>query len=693
MAESTVTSPDGKEFVVTHPEGATPEQIIGYAKANMPAAESKPNTLGNNPVTRVGADVIYKNTAGLAGAVADIPFALGEMAHKYVGKPIGVPDLPNPKPSAMIRKVLPPPPPPQGFGEKLAAETIGGAALGGGTGVIGAAGKVAQAMKGGAVAGAGAGAGGELAADAFGDHPVARIVGALVGGPAGMLTAKGVEFIKSLLGGSSMRTPGVVHEAAKNIPDETFARAKADQASARDIGVNVTGAQAMPQPTPLLGLQNKVATSPSTSSVANAMFNRQTSQSTDAGRALLDKIAPAGDPTQAAFKAQTAAEGSVERARQLRTKVTKPEFAFTEKNMARQDAFDANQEMREILKEVGPNTPAGRFIESNVAVHIGETKLSPQGNLSFTETDLERLKNILAGAKTKLSSPTIADEGVDRHTAAQIRSLLAPFEKKIDTYRVNSEAGKTLYKQISDDIVDPMKRSPTGAIAGKKGVVEDTPTATSRILKVLDDDSNIRAQSILRTSRDLSKSDPKAFPALVRATWERKLESALKGEEGHIDPQAPATFASSVWGSAGQTAKRENFRAMVAGVAEAHGLRAPEVAEAVKGAEKVMQAIEMAGRGRSAIGTAAGTPGAGGETMLTDVVRIKGATPFSATARHIQNIFEAKSNKEIMELLTSKDGLEKIRQFARTNPADWRQAGFAGGAAATVNQVRPPQDR
>lgn len=84
MAETVVTSPHG-DITVTHPDGATPDEIISYAKANY-KPEQKSSTAYD--VAASGAAGVGKGTAGLLGLPADAANAFAYYRDKYITNPI-----------------------------------------------------------------------------------------------------------------------------------------------------------------------------------------------------------------------------------------------------------------------------------------------------------------------------------------------------------------------------------------------------------------------------------------------------------------------------------------------------------------------------------------------------------------------------------------------------------------------------
>lgn len=79
MPTTIVTGPDGREYEVTHPAGASRQEIIAYAKKNaasLPAPEQKPQGVRSDPAgivdagLSVASSMIAEPVAGLAGLVS-----------------------------------------------------------------------------------------------------------------------------------------------------------------------------------------------------------------------------------------------------------------------------------------------------------------------------------------------------------------------------------------------------------------------------------------------------------------------------------------------------------------------------------------------------------------------------------------------------------------------------------------------
>jgi hypothetical protein len=76
MADFEVTSPDGKKFRVTAPEGATQEQVLAYAQENFGKTEAGPEPSVLDRASRVaglGARSLVTGVTGLPALVAEAP--------------------------------------------------------------------------------------------------------------------------------------------------------------------------------------------------------------------------------------------------------------------------------------------------------------------------------------------------------------------------------------------------------------------------------------------------------------------------------------------------------------------------------------------------------------------------------------------------------------------------------------------
>lgn len=519
--------------------------------------------------------------------------------------------------------------------------------------------------------GMGAGAGGELAANTLEDKPWARVAGAV----ASTLPSYGfLQLLKlagSYMGGPSTQTARIVSDAAKGTSEAELARAAETQAAGKAAGVDLTPIQGLERPQALHGLQEKViANSPELA----ATLAKQNPAAAAAANRFLGEIAPPGDPLQTAEAAQKAATGAIQHLKDVRTTRVSPSYETAPMADAAVSMMNAPLLAKRIRASADTATESGQQIAS-LADQVEKAKTIQQLNTIYNEWN--------QGLKAKM----LNNKSITDYTAGQVRERglgpLDTFLARSDVGQVDRPGGQALYKEITDTIVNPVRRGSTGMVAGERGFVEDKVAPVERVLSTLNSDK-MRAQSIRTLANSLESQTPGTFPALVRGTWEQNLEKAFAGG----DQASPAKFAAALRGSPEQAAKRENFRATIAEVARANGLSQRGIDEAVVGAEKFMSVMEAAGRAKG--GMAAAPPAQGGPVENLILRAGPGMAP-AAGVRWLDRISDMMNRKaygEIAEALTSPDGMTQMREWAKFDIGKYRLSGVSGGVAGVTTQAK-----
>lgn len=545
---------------------------------------------------------------------------------------------------------------PKGTGAKYAEEITAG-----GVGGVLMGGRPSTSL----ISGMSGGAGGQLAADLTSDNPISRVIGALLGG---LLGYGGYSAIM----GSRAKTR--VNDLAKDIPDSTFDKIREGVENAKDKGITVSAAQGTAERTPLSVLTQEVAGSPKSGPKQMVDLEKQGGQAKGAADKLLGMLGAPEEPAAAAHGAQKAATQAIDAADKSLTKAVTPFYATDKGKMA---------EFGERIQELARRIVAG----ADKATEHGKALEDLSETIKKVETP-EQLNSVYHEWNQGLKAKQLNNKPIVDYTAGEIRKKgLAHIDEMLENLQVDRKGGKALYKKTTDEVIDPLRRSPTGQIAGAKGVVEDVPTATNRVLGVLDD-KNIRAQTILETQATLDKQGPGTFARVARAAFEKKLEAAFTPVEGQTPFDAPAKLAKAVWGGEHQTAARENFRATMAGVARSHGLTGAAEGQFVKGAEKIMQAIEAAGREKPVGSVSHPAPIAG------EIVKGAGAAALYAPqatgilSRTVERLSGGKMAKDLYDLLWSgPEGVDKIRKIARMSIPEIRAGAAAGTFTSAVQQA------
>lgn len=603
-----------------------------------------------------------------------------------------------------IQSLKKPPESPEGkMTEEVLTGAIGGATMPGGS-------LFARTLGGGM-----AGMGGEVAANTFEDKPVPRVIGALIGQLLSLPVTHGSRLLASAMGGPSVRTPGVVREHTARIPEREWSRAEEVMAGARENNIPLSPVQAFENQNPLHGLYERISATPGTSSGMAAFHSGQQVAGTSRARQFLDDIAGRTEPQVTVGRVQEQAANTLEKYRKLRTILTE-DYYKPVREASQEEVRDIYRSLLRIAKDesLAENSEAAKAILAEARkLKVGGADTGPnpaaavRGAAASVARPLEK-DALLASIRDLENEPTkfvtnpqalqnlyleakaanrfgFSDSGLDRFVGGKIASALDEHEKVLNRLMPKRPEGNALYQEFTERIYSPKKAGPIGKIAGKTGFEEDKLPPASRIQSALLDEQNVGPQGIADAQRGLGFR----FPQAVRMSLEKLFSKASTPEGGFTPATAASDFASAVAGGVDQTAKRENFRAIMRGVARSYGQNEDEIAT---GAERLMDALIATGRMRPRVPAEATGP-----HTTADILRMAGvgagfhSTAYSAASRLVDRVFSGKSDQEIMKLLTSPDGLQELRRLGRIDPLRFRRGMAVGGAPAVINNATEEQ--
>lgn len=654
MAEYNITSPDGKQYKVTAPEGASQADILAYVKRQQPVNYGGPVGEAGDYLSKITGTILKRGMTDLpkffGGAIQK---AGDELERNFPITPDRMKIPIGNVPEAIDAMTGGTPREGRNIPEKLAIEAGAGAVGGGMLGGVPAA-----------IGGAGGGLGGEVGEMIAPNNPLAKILAALLGG-----AAAGPAAYKATGGGAARR----INEVTRGVPDARLADARDLMLQGQKEGVRLNLPQAMDQqPNSLTALSEDAARS-SAAPAHTARQVQQNAQAQQAGKKATGLFAlPDADPTTVAGKTAEAATAAVKRADKLPATVAKEDYSFTTKMATPQEMKGVIGDLQDAVERIGPTTSAGKFLQNEVLGKLYDKKA--KGNI----LDLEQLKTILNEAKAAIDKPTLKTPGLEGRSAAQTREALeGTLENFLSGKMVNKAQGDEIYKQVHQDIIDPMKRSPVGQIAGPAGFDPEAVTKVDQIFKVIDS-PNIRSQTISKMQVDLDKSAPGTFAQYVKTGMDRKLDAAFKKS----DLSAPTAFVQALRGAPGAGVANENFRASMAAAARSQGKSPQQAAEFVNGMGKLLDVIEAAGRNKVIATQAQGKNPA--LDIATDVAKGVTYTPQApgAVSRIIGNMMGTDANrKKIFDMIWTPEGVDQIRKYAAMDIPGVRNAFLAGAAA------------
>jgi hypothetical protein len=700
-----VQMPDGK--LVNMPDSPTPEQLQQF-RAMSP----------ENPIwsgVKSGAVDIARGAGKGVGGLLTLLETNGMTKEGIAAKQRGEIYGPN-------GTFVPDPNAGPGFGERLSAATerqfptpqgdsqnrtyvrkglegLGGAlTMRGGQSVTGAA------------AGVGSGVGGEAGKQLSGGNPIAEFVGSIIGGVgAGAATAAAVR--------PRPQSAELAREAVENLPKGALERAQMFQQDQMAKGVRIDLVQALHGVGVPAGNLEAIRNYLTTRSTGNQTQKVNQDQSVQLA-ALMDKnLAKLPgtnyDPGQAANNAQDAATGIIKELRQFRTDTTRELYAkmgelppevrtrMVKEAKALMDSPDAS---------TGLKTEVGKFLAKiSGQADDSATQLSAaQQALRAAATPLERSK--AAGEIARLSQAQGQAAGKPIHaaqintaiseitgsyknplnppdpmTAGQLKGFAGRMNKTFQEVSPEARRAEAEYARLSREVVDPMRKSVVGRVAGPQGSTPDREAAISRMDALFSrgTDPNARNSDIRTLGTELAKKSPDAFFDAWKV-WVSKTftKAQTVAAEGGLSENT--SMAQNLSAQLKDPFKWQGVKDAMTVQSKLMGQPVNEVMAGLENLRRLALAMENRapynGMSPQEVGKMAS------KSATAEVVRSFGLMPFGPTARAIQGQVGRATELQFDKILTSPQGAKMLAELGKV-PVMSQKAkiilGTFGGAQGT----------
>lgn len=646
-----VRMPDGT--IVNMPDNPSAQDLEAFRKLTAAPAKETPWYQGAVDTAKNIGTGLYKGLAGLPAAAADV-FASQPDAADAISQAAGAKPRPLSKDTGVVSAALEAAP---GYKPKTTAEKYvqaGARGVGGAASMpIGGAGTMLAS-------GLGSGLGSEAAAQMFGEGVAPRMLGGLAGGFAGGIAA-------------NLRTNkgALAREALEGVSPGELAKAQANMREAQTAGIPVNLAQAMERPSNI----DKVAEALANSRYGTKVQAQLRNQPTQANMGLETELAglpgTVRTPQVAANNIQNTATAVIDKARQARTAAWEQKRAATE--AATFGAGKVPAVTPRAVEDVAYKLALEAEARPNTAV--AEQLVTLRSKLFDVDgnplTDPKQLNEVLKEAATKLKSPDLATKGIDAgqskflsNTINEIREDLGPAFKPI------REANLT-YKQITDEVINPLKKSVVGRMAGRRGEVPDAEAVRGKINQLFEQGTTPGAKSsdILRLEKELRSvksgeagaalDGSAAFQDAAKSWIGEKISQAIQPVGGRLNEDVAKKLVQTF---AGNENKSQGFRDVMVGLARSKGL--PDNA-LYPGMEKFIKILGMASR------RPAGQAGAGaseleqiaGRSAFGSVGRFSAITPLRQPILKWMEFLQADAYKAMDNLLTSPEGVDMLKKL------------------------------
>lgn len=662
MADITVTFGDGQKHLYKGvPDNISPDEVIQRASKDFAgmeiAAVDRKAGKPDDPLTalakigvRTGASAVagFGKMAALAPKAAGMALPVGDNAARDLnelgdsvenywtefGKKHGLENR---------------------FGRAV-TETVGGGVAGG----LPATGRNVATL-------AGAGAGSELAADAFGDNPISRVAGAMLGGS-----------VPAIVNAHKPNAERLLKQATEQIPEPAWRRAKAAESTLNEAGIPHLKSQLLGEGSTLPDLVAVASQHPSVRPRLVTSVEKAPERSRQAFERWGQQNLPIGvDETRSVFgDVQGAAQ---QRINDLRTsanakyKAAMPPGVQTDTYtpaQVRQLAETLRQQAQDPAK-FGPLTAGGQFMTRLADDVEGIVKsssiLGPNGLPLERNVPKGFVNNLLKDLNTRAEK-----EGYKGLSMDEVKAAVKAATPEFEAAREAKTAAMT-------GVVNPAQRGLLGQLAGMGGGVRpDKTTASARAIDIVFPKDQRQPDAIVELGKQFGGE---RVGEILREHLARSMEQSVKltAEAGKM--QQPFNFVQAV---AGTNAQRQNVEAALMVTSEAMGANPAAVRN---GFYKLMRAMETtkdlklpASVDRATLQQQAGlnVPG-----LLV--------APQSRLGRVLWERATEKTFKQIADVVMSPEGLKELERIAKTPGHSAANAYARSLISATVSPSEPPE--
>lgn len=563
-------------------------------------------------------------------------------------------------------------------GQRYGASVVEGAA----GGLLGGVGGLVKS----GLVGAAGGLGAEVAGQALSDNPLARIAGALLGAGA----AGAVGAAKTTRGDLARET---LRDARDADLDKAVATMRGQRQAFADHGLENAGlnlSQAMPESSNVDAMVEKLANSRH-GVQTTAQLRAQPKQTSALVEGELLQLPGTQRPWQdLANRAQEAATKLI--GREKAEAGDRWSSTYTRESLGAPKQVPPDVVEAAAAKLLMNADEAGfRTTKAMGLRQLASRLYDPQGN---PITDGQTLNEILKDAAGRAKPVSIGTRGLDASASKYLQAQIAETRDAFGAAFEPFKKANAAFRGYTEGVVEPLKKSVVGDIAGRAGAQPDKQAVVGHLTKVFEQGTvpGSARSEILTLQKQLQRTDPEAYTDAAK-TW---LSGKITQAAAPVDNRFPEDFAKKLVQSFGSetatvTEKSKGLQDVLVGMARAKEL--PD--DTFLGLPKLMQYIAASSRRPSGFSgaSAADFDRIAGSTTANTLARGSVFNPFRPALVMMDNLLRGDAYQFVDRLITTPEGVEVLRTLAKSQPHSRKaQTALASFAATLATGTPKPKE-
>ena len=562
-------------------------------------------------------------------------------------------------------------------------QRYGASAVEGATGaMVGGVGGVAKS----AMLGAAGGLGAEAAGAATSQNPLARIAGALLGsGLAGAATA--AKTTRADLAREALR------DAKDTDLDHAVATMRGQRQAFADRGLENAGlnlSQAMPESSNVDAMAEKLANSRH-GMQTTAQLRAQPKQTSALVEGELLQLPGTQRPWQdLANRAQEAATKLI--GREKAEAGDRWSSTYTRESLGAPKQVPPDVVEAAAAKLLMNADEAGfRTTKAMGLRQLASRLYDPQGN---PITDGQTLNEILKDAAGRAKPVSIGTRGLDASASKYLQAQIAETRDAFGAAFEPFKKANAAFRGYTEGVVEPLKKSVVGDIAGRAGAQPDKQAVVGHLTKVFEQGTvpGSARSEILTLQKQLQRTDPEAYTDAAKTWLSKKITDAA----APVDNRFPEDFAKKLVQAFGSetatvTEKSKGLQDVLVGMARASG----QPDDTFLGLPKLMQYIAASSRRPSGFSgaSAADFDRIAGSTTANTLARGSVFNPFRPALVMMDNLLRGDAYQFVDRLITTPEGVEVLRTLAKSQPHSRKaQTALASFAATLATGTPKPKE-